>query len=92
MQFNSLGAIALKKDLAPFVTWSALEQALNKSDVKKTETVVTNDSGENDESAERPVTAPSPSNTHDISIEQQPPRSAMSPKEFTKVRRYLWRH
>lgn len=72
--------VALKKDLAPFVTWSALEQALNNRETEnKTEAQRM--------AADRPDTAPLPSSPRDVIVHQEPPKTAMNPKEFTKVRR-----
>ena len=65
------------------MTWSALEQALNKREMENKGSV-TNEAHHT--SAERPDTAPLPSSPRDVTVEQEPPKTAMSPNEFTKVR------
>ena len=87
-QFESLDTFAFKKDLAQFVTWSALERALTKKEVQGGRIGDTTDETMRDEnSIERPGTAPVPSNTIWEKVDE-PPRTAMSPREFQKV--HLW--
>ena len=76
-KFDSSDVVALKKDLAPFVTWSALEQALNNRETENKEAQRV--------AADRPDTAPLPSSPRDFIVNQEPPKTAMNPKEFTKV-------
>ena len=79
-KFDSLGVVALKKDLAPFVTWNALEQALNNRETESKR-------GAQHMTADRPDTAPPPSSPREVIVDQEPPKTAMNPKEFTKVKR-----
>jgi hypothetical protein len=62
-----------------------LEQALNKREIENRE-IVPNDGGTHQVSGDRPVTTPLLTSPHDGTVGQEPPKTAMSPKEFTKVR------
>jgi hypothetical protein len=77
-----LDGVAFKKDLAPFVTWTALEQALNRREVNNE----ANDSAEHETCVERPGTAPVSPSPHNVMVDKDHPRTSMSPKQFTVVR------
>lgn len=77
--------VALKSDLAPFVTWTALEQALNKREVETKRVLTADDDGEEHVMLKRPNTARVSPSPRDVPEDEEPPRTAMSPKEYTKV-------
>ncbi|XP_028417053.1 uncharacterized protein LOC114541315 isoform X2 [Dendronephthya gigantea] len=76
--------VAFKSDLAPFVTWTALEQALNKREVEAKGVVTADDGGEEHVMLERPDTEPVTPSSRDVPVDHEPPTTAMSPKEDTK--------
>ncbi|XP_028402511.1 uncharacterized protein LOC114525384 [Dendronephthya gigantea] len=76
--------VAFKSDLAPFVTWTALEQALNKREVEAKGVVTADDGGEEHVMLEKPDTASVTPGPRDVPVDHEPPTTAMSPKEDTK--------
>lgn len=83
---NLQGTFASKEDLMQFVTWSALEQALNKKECGVGVDVVV-DCGKLEEHAiDRPGTTPISSSTVWEKVDDVvPPETATSASRFTKV-------
>ena len=86
-QFNLQGMFASKEDRMQFVTWSALEEALNKKECAVGVHGEVVDGEKNEEQAiDRPGTAPVSSNTVWEKVDDvEPPKTATSASQFTKV-------